>query len=86
MIKQGWRPQVIFMDVMMPVMDGTTAIHKLKENPGTAEIPIVAMSAAPTLRRRTDRLAEADAVLPKPFSIDDLDAACQFWLKKGGAT
>jgi two-component system cell cycle response regulator DivK len=38
-------PAVILMDLSMPVMDGWEAIHRLREDPMTRDIPIVALSA-----------------------------------------
>ena len=39
------RPDAIVMDVMMPGMDGTTAAVALSQNPATAHIPIVLLTA-----------------------------------------
>jgi CheY-like chemotaxis protein len=39
------QPDLILMDVMMPVLNGFDAVRKLKENPDTAEIPVVMLSA-----------------------------------------
>ena len=60
---------VILMDSMMPVMDGLTALRKLKADPKTAPIPVVMVSA---------RFSEADLIegldagahdyVPKPYS------------------
>lgn len=38
-------PDLITMDIMMPVMDGTQAIRRLRENPATINIPILVISA-----------------------------------------
>jgi CheY-like chemotaxis protein len=39
------RPDLIVMDVQLPGMDGLTLVRKLKADPGTAGIPVVALSA-----------------------------------------
>ncbi|MGB7328905.1 MAG: response regulator [Rubripirellula sp.] len=41
------RPDVILMDVRMPVMDGLEALAKLKADPRTTKIPVVIVSASP---------------------------------------
>jgi CheY-like chemotaxis protein len=41
------RPDVVLMDVMMPVMGGIEAAQAIKSNPQTADIPIVIMTAGP---------------------------------------
>jgi len=39
------KPDCIFLDLMMPEMTGVELLHELKRDPGTAEIPIVVVSA-----------------------------------------
>ncbi len=39
------RPDIIVMDVMMPVMDGLEALARLKDNPATATIPVILLTA-----------------------------------------
>lgn len=39
------KPALIIMDLMMPVMDGATAIWHIKQNPATKDIPILILSA-----------------------------------------
>ena len=73
---------VILMDIMLPAVDGTTAIRRLKSDPETADAPIVAMSAGRTLRNQSEELADADAALAKPFDIDALLAQVAFHLSR----
>ncbi|MBI4984003.1 MAG: response regulator, partial [Rhodocyclales bacterium] len=35
------KPDLILLDVMMPEMDGYTVFARLKENPGTGDIPVI---------------------------------------------
>jgi len=63
-----WRPDVIVLDLMMPVMDGWTFAKRLRE---TDEIPIVVLSAATDLVRQAKSLGAA-AVVGKPFDLDQL--------------
>ena len=39
------RPQIILLDLMMPVMDGFTVLRKLKSNPATMSIPVIILTA-----------------------------------------
>lgn len=64
---------LILLDIMMPGMDGFTVCKALKDNPETALIPIVIMTA---LGRMEDRIkgieAGADDFLAKPVNRDEL--------------
>jgi CheY-like chemotaxis protein len=82
MLARDWNPDLILMDVMLPGVDGGTAIRRLKGDPETAEIPIVAMSAGRNIRRQSEDLSEADAALSKPFDIDALLAQVAFHLSR----
>lgn len=66
-ISQG-PPDLVLMDLMMPVLDGWEATRRIKANPATASIPVVAVTAGDH-RGETERLRSAgfSAYLPKPF-------------------
>ena len=83
MLAREWDPDLILMDVMLPGLDGGAAIRRLKNDPATAGIPIVAMSAASNIRRLREELKEADGALSKPFDIDSLLAQVAFHLTRG---
>lgn len=67
------RPDLILMDLMLPVMSGIDASRLIKSNEdaAVAEIPIVAMSAGVNLRAAANGMP-VDGVLAKPFDIDEL--------------
>lgn len=46
MLRQGFKPDVIVTDVIMPRMDGITLCRFVKGNPATARIPVVMFSSA----------------------------------------
>lgn len=64
----AWRPDLILLDVMMPGMDGPTTFARLRENPETASIPVVFITAR-TQSHEVEGFRELGArgVLPKPF-------------------
>jgi CheY-like chemotaxis protein len=72
LIADGWRPDLILMDLRMPVMDGTTAIDRLRHNPATAAIPVIAMSGSQVLRAGFGDATAPNSFLSKPFAIDAL--------------
>ncbi|HWK89715.1 MAG TPA: response regulator, partial [Longimicrobium sp.] len=67
------RPDAILMDVMMPEMDGPTAVRALRADPATADIPVVLLTAKTQAadRRRFEELGVA-GVLSKPFDPMEL--------------
>ncbi len=69
----GTGPQIVFLDIDMPRMDGITACAKLRAAPETSESTIVMLTAA-TDDGAERRAAEAgaDLFLTKPFSPLDL--------------
>lgn len=63
------QPDFIITDVMMPVMDGLTMIHRIKQNTDTCHIPIIVLSAKASLEDRLQGLKEGiDDYITKPFS------------------
>jgi CheY-like chemotaxis protein len=63
-----WSPDLILCDVMMPVMDGPATLARLRENPRTAKIPVVFMTARAQIRE-LDHFTSlgASGVIAKPF-------------------
>ena len=69
-------PDIILMDVTMPVMDGLEATRRIKSDPDTAAIPIIMLSAHELdSDREAAALAGADGYLSKPCPPRDVLAA-----------
>ncbi|OYQ65013.1 hypothetical protein B9G53_09115 [Pseudanabaena sp. SR411] len=68
-----YHPDVILMDIQMPVMDGLEAIKQIRLDPNLAEIPIIAVTALAMSGDR-DRCLEAGAneYLRKPMKLKEL--------------
>ena len=62
-------PDLVVTDMMMPVMDGAELIRRLRADPATAEIPILAATGDAQLA------GGADLVLAKPYQPQQLVAA-----------
>lgn len=71
-------PDFIVTDVMMPVMDGLTMVHKIKQNKDICHIPIIVLSAKASLDDRLQGLREGiDDYITKPFSATYLKMRVQ---------
>lgn len=69
----GFRPDVMLLDVMMPVRNGFEVCRKIRENPTLARIKIVMLTARGSDVERDKGLAlGADAYMTKPFSTKEL--------------
>ena len=68
-------PDIILMDLEMPGIDGWEATRRLKSNPQTRDIPIIALSAHALAGSRDKALAAGcDEVDTKPIEFDRLVA------------
>ncbi len=74
-------PDLIFMDLMMPEMDGYEATRLLKAEQSTAGIPVVALTAkAMRGDEEEGRRAGMDAYVTKPFRISQVLETVQRFL------
>ncbi len=73
-------PSLIFTDMMMPQLDGAGLIKALRKDAATSEAPmptIIAMTAGGLQRIQR---AEVSGILPKPFTIEDVEEILHRWL------
>jgi two-component system response regulator MprA len=76
-------PDVIVLDIMMPVLDGLTACRRLRAT--ECRTPILMLTARQEVSDRVSGLdAGADDYLPKPFSLDELLARLRALLRRTG--
>lgn len=73
------QPALILMDIMLPILDGGSAIELLKGDERTAAIPIIAMSAGTNLLWLAERV-RVDGLLGKPFELETLFAHLRMFL------
>ncbi len=63
-------PDLILMDLQLPGIDGYEALSRLRGDPGTSEIPVVALTAFAMSQDREKALEEGfDGYLEKPISV-----------------
>jgi DNA-binding response OmpR family regulator len=75
-------PALILLDLMLPHMDGLQVLERLREDPDTAEIPVIIMTARAAEDDRVEGLRRgAVDYVTKPFSVRELMARVQNVLK-----
>jgi signal transduction histidine kinase/CheY-like chemotaxis protein len=68
-----WRPQLIWMDLRMPVMDGIEATRRIRASEGGLEVKIAAVTASGFASERSEILAEGmDDYVRKPYRPSEI--------------
>jgi CheY-like chemotaxis protein len=78
-------PDLVFLDYMMPVMDGAGVLRGMADNPSLGGILVVVMSSIPeaTVAKRCSGYV---TFLRKPFSITDVVVLTERLIGKGAAS
>ncbi|NLI36382.1 MAG: response regulator [Bacteroidales bacterium] len=75
-------PDIILMDVMMPLMDGYELCKKIKEDLHTCHIPVILLTAKSNVAEQIEGMnSGADVYIPKPFNPDYLKSVLQSVLR-----
>lgn len=72
-IEMAWRtcPSIVLMDLSLPLLDGLTAMKRIREDPQMKDVPIVAVTAHYEAQFRTNALAAGcSAYTTKPIDFD----------------
>jgi CheY-like chemotaxis protein len=72
------RPDLVLLDLRMPILDGFEACRRLKADPTTRAIPVVAVSADGN--RGAALACGCDDFLAKPFDLDAIERVVRRWL------
>ncbi len=79
-------PDVCLLDVMMPVMDGMTALKQLRHHPAVANTSIILLTAKALTEDRVKGLElGADDYITKPFDLTELIARVKAVLRRSQA-
>jgi CheY-like chemotaxis protein len=74
---------LVLMDIMMPEMDGLTAMMEIRKQPQHSRLPIIALTAKAMQSDRQKCLeAGADDYISKPIDVDKLVSLCRVWLRQ----
>ena len=82
-LEQAAQVDLVLMDIMMPEMDGITALKLIRERPEWVSLPVIALTAKAMSDDR-DRCLSAGAndYVSKPIDIDKLISLCRVWMRK----
>ena len=71
------KPDIIFRDEELPVMDGIEATRRPRASDGLCDVPVVMVSAHMDLRDRRERAGDVGVTrwMGKPFELEDLEEA-----------
>ncbi len=77
------QPDLILLDVTMPIMDGFQLLAKLKNDERTKKIPVVMLTARDEAESvYLSQQLKANEYLMKPFTVDNLlDLVCKYSFK-----
>ena len=77
-------PDLVLMDLQLPGMDGHEALARLRQNPRTADVPVVALTAsAMPLDRERALAAGFDGFLEKPINVRQFPDQVRRYLRNG---
>jgi CheY-like chemotaxis protein len=68
-LREGNRPRVVLLDLVMPVMSGEALVQELRGSPDTRDLPLVVMTGASPGQVK---LPPVDALILKPFELGEL--------------
>jgi two-component system, cell cycle response regulator DivK len=80
---QREKPDLILMDLSLPVMDGWTATKEIKSNPELSNIPVIALTAHTMMKERQRAMdAGCDDYITKPIELAELRSKLEKHLEK----
>jgi two-component system alkaline phosphatase synthesis response regulator PhoP len=77
------RPDLVILDLMLPIIDGYKVCNILKDNEESRRIPIIILSARDLSREQIDEAINADYFMEKPFNTDNLISTISDLLSDG---
>lgn len=76
-------PDLVLLDIMLPCIDGMQVLARLRDEPATAQLPIMMLTAKGTELDKVQGLdSGADDYLAKPFGMMELVSRCKALLRR----
>ncbi|HEY9609026.1 MAG TPA: response regulator [Allocoleopsis sp.] len=79
------QPSLVLLDMMLPDLDGLEVLGRIRQNPVTAKIPVIAVTAMARQQDR-DRILSAgcNEYVTKPYNVDEIEALMRRYLSQSG--
>jgi len=81
-IADDFLPDIIILDIVMPIMDGTETIEFLRKNPRTKDIPVIFLSSLITKKDEMGKFAQSKSYLAKPINREKVLKEIDKYLEK----
>lgn len=80
-LAKSFKPTLILLDMMLPDLDGMEVCSRLRQNPLTTNIPVIAVTAMARAEDR-ERILEAgcNEYVSKPYAVDELEVLLSRYL------
>lgn len=80
-LAKSFKPNLILLDMMLPDLDGMEVCSRLRQNPITTNIPVIAVTAMARAEDR-ERILEAgcNEYVSKPYAVDELEVLLSRYL------
>jgi CheY-like chemotaxis protein len=75
-----YHPDMILMDIAMPMLDGLKATEAIRQFDDDPDVPIVALTAYGDFYEERALAAGCNEVIPKPFEYEELEATLDLYL------
>lgn len=76
------RPRLILMDISLPLLDGLSATRQIKSDDSLRDMPVIAVSAYDSVRRRAVQ-AGCAGLITKPIDLEELKAVVSRLIDEG---
>ena len=76
------RPDVVLLDIRMPLMDGRTALMEIRKQPSLVSLPVIAVTASSNAGEELELQSQFSGYIRKPFSRQTLFAALAQFLQR----
>ena len=83
-LSRGPAPEIVLLDLHLPVMNGRAVIEAIRSDPKLGRIPVIIITGSIPTPNNLPSEETYQALIPKPFDLDDVVSTVKKLLEKGG--